>query len=106
MPSDAAQMMMYDANKKSTGLAYLFWFFFGSFGVHRFYAGRRASAAVMLILTIFCIITMIIGIGLVWFITVAPWLIVDAFLIPGMIRSHNTSLASRMGFAPGVYVPG
>jgi hypothetical protein len=77
----------------------------GAFDLRSQYAQRRRSDD-----DVRCqqevIITMIIGIGLVWFITVAPWLIVDAFLIPGMIRSHNTSLASRMGFAPGVYVPG
>ena len=37
--------MLYHANAKSTGIAYLLWFFLGGLGVHRFYLGRGGSAA-------------------------------------------------------------
>lgn len=58
---------------RSMGLAYLLWFFVGIFGAHRFYCGRVFS-------------------GLLWLFTGGlagiGWL-VDAFLIPGMVRQAN-----------------
>ncbi|RYC10049.1 TM2 domain-containing protein [Ciceribacter ferrooxidans] len=35
---------------KSLGVAYLLWFFLGSFGAHRFYLGRPLSAILILVL--------------------------------------------------------
>lgn len=35
---------VYEAGRKSMGVAYLLWFFLGTFGVHRFYLRRRTSA--------------------------------------------------------------
>jgi len=37
---------------KSIRVAYLFWFFVGGFGGHRFYLGRTLSGAGMLALTV------------------------------------------------------
>ncbi|EFA83585.1 TM2 domain-containing protein [Heterostelium album PN500] len=64
---------------KSTGLTYLLWFFFGVFGVHRFYLQRYVSGFIYLFtLGIF-------GIG---------WL-VDLFLIPSMVRHFNNHYFSE-----------
>jgi TM2 domain-containing membrane protein YozV len=91
------RQMHFEANKKSLGVAYLLWFFFGGFGGHRFYAGRTQSAVIMLgtviathvlALTVsaaFYMVGLIIGI----------WILADAFLIPGMIREHNNELIGR-----------
>eukprot|EP01132_Coremiostelium_polycephalum_P007381 gene7381-9066_t len=58
---------------KSTGVAYLLWFFFGIFGAHRFYLHRHLSGFIYLFtLGVF-------GIG--WF--------VDLFLIPSLVRHYN-----------------
>jgi TM2 domain-containing membrane protein YozV len=88
------RQMHFEANKKSMGVAYLLWFFFGGFGGHRFYAGRTQSAVIMLasviathvlaltISSAFYMVGLIIGI----------WMLADAFLIPGMIREHNNEL--------------
>jgi DNA-directed RNA polymerase subunit RPC12/RpoP len=58
---------------RSTGIAYLLWFFLGYLGVHRFYCGRVWS-------------------GVLWFLTLGlfgiGW-IIDAFLIPGMVEESN-----------------
>ena len=54
-------------------VAYLLWFFFGLFGVHRFYLGH-IGWGVLYILT-----GGIFGIG--WFI--------DLFLMPGYVRAAN-----------------
>ncbi len=39
----------YQANARSTLLAYLLWFFLGWLGVHRFYLGRVFSGIIMLL---------------------------------------------------------
>ena len=75
--------------KKSIGLAYLFWFLLGGFGLHRFYLGRPLSGAGMLGL-------MIVGVALSFQPLLAmfsfvpggvlfAWWLLDAFLIPKMV---------------------
>src|SRR4051812_11427260 len=94
---DAQAMMMFDSRKKSVAVAYVIWLFFSGFGAHRFYAGRSRSGLAMLL-------TYIIG----WVVVlqyfqfyvlgiVGLWVLVDAFLIPGMIREYNTRLATELG---------
>ncbi len=63
-------------------LAYLFWFFLGIVSAHRFYLGRPLSAVLQ-------ILSYFIAIGLIW-------LLVDAFLIPGMARDKRDVLRQRM----------
>lgn len=72
-------------NKKSGLLAYFFWFFFGFFGIHRFYLGKWASGLVQLFVTLF------IG-WLTFFIVPTIWYLLDAFLIPGMLRQDQDYL--------------
>jgi TM2 domain-containing membrane protein YozV len=94
--ADARTMMAYDVAKKSAVVAYVLWWFLGPFGGHRFYLGKTGSAAAMLIITLVSIplVLVLIGILTIW-ITVI-WALVDAFLIPGMIREHNARLASSL----------
>ena len=63
-------------------LAYLFWFFLGIVSAHRFYLGRPGSA-VLQILTYFIVIGFI-------------WLLIDIFLIPGLVRDKRDKLRQRM----------
>lgn len=89
--------MLYDAQKKSLFVAYLFWFFFSSLGAHRFYLKRTRSAVIMLCLTILGVLTSFLGVGALLLGVVAIWSLVDAFLIPGMARAYNTKLAYDLG---------
>jgi len=75
--------------KKSTGVAYLLWFFLGGFGGHRFYLGKTGSAVLMLILFILGWVTLVVYIGAILLIAVGIWLLVDAFLIPGIITADS-----------------
>lgn len=59
-------------------VAYLLWFFLGWFSAHRFYLGRPGTAILQ-------ILSYLILIGVLW------WLI-DAFLIPGMVRDKNNRI--------------
>lgn len=94
--SDAAKMMQYDANKKSVGIAYLLWFFLGMFGAHRFYLGRTTSAVIILVLTIVSIFLTFVGIGLITILIPSIWVLIDIFLIPGMVRQYNNQLISLL----------
>jgi hypothetical protein len=75
-PSIMARAAAPEAVKpKSTGLAYLVWLLLGLVGGHRYYLGRPKTAFLMTIT--------FGGVGL--------WWLIDAFLIPGMIRQRNLS---------------
>lgn len=66
----------------STAVAFLLWFFLGLFSAHRFYLGRTGSAIVQ-ILSYFILIGFI-------------WLLIDGFLIPGMLRQKRDELRQRL----------
>ena len=97
--SDVNKMMQYDANKKSVGVSYVLWFFFGMLGAHRFYLSQTGTGVAILLLTIFSILLSFIGIGLVMIWVPIIWVFIDIFLIPGMARKYNTDLASQIGVA-------
>ncbi len=98
--SDAQTMMLYDANKKSAGLAYVLWFFLGMFGAHRFYLGHMGTGAAILILTVASILLSVVAVGLLLMLIPALWVLVDALLIPGMVRGHNNNLAANLAGRP------
>ena len=83
-------------DKKSTGVAYLLWFFLGGFGAHRFYLGTTGSAVIQLILFIGGWLTLIVYIGAILLIALGIWLIVDAFLIPGIVEQHTNETRTRI----------
>ena len=92
----ALAQMMYQANAKSVGVAYLLWFFLGGFGGHRFYAGKTGSAVAMLVLMLIGVVTAAAIVGFFLIGIVGLWALIDAFLIPGWIRSYNSDLALKM----------
>ena len=75
--------------RKETSVAYLLWFFLGEFGAHRFYLGKSGSAIAMLLIVLISIPLAFVFVGYFGFFTVFVWWVVDAFLIPGWIRTHN-----------------
>jgi TM2 domain-containing membrane protein YozV len=91
------RLMQYDAAKKSTGVAYVLWFFLGGLGVHRFYLDRSGSGIVMAIISVLSWLTVFIGIGVIGLTVIGVWWLVDAFLIPGIIVRANQDLANRLG---------
>jgi len=88
MERSVHQQMVFEANRKSVGVAYLLWFFLGFFGVHRFYAGKTGTGITQLVLAL-----SIIG----WLVLV-PWLLVDLILIPGMIGEKNLETINTLTF--------
>ena len=72
-------------DKKSTTTAYLLWLFLGGLGAHRFYLGKPFSAIILLLCTLF----------ISWWTLFLPtglFLLIDLFLIPGMVRQHTEKL--------------
>jgi TM2 domain-containing membrane protein YozV len=66
----------------SVVVAYLFWFFLWFVSAHRFYLGRKTSA-VLQILSYFVVIGFI-------------WVLIDIFLIPGMVRDRQQQIRDRL----------
>lgn len=66
----------------STAVAYLLWVFLGLVSAHRFYLGR-AGTAILQILTYFILVGFL-------------WLLIDGFVIPGMIREKKDQIRQRM----------
>ena len=93
---ETQKMMRYEANKKSTGIAYLLLILFGGLGVHRFYLGKSGSGVVMLLLTLLGIVLSFAGIGFVLIAIVLLWMFFDLFLIPGMTREYNNKLVDML----------
>jgi TM2 domain-containing membrane protein YozV len=98
--SDLEKQFVYDANRKSVGVAYLLWFFLGGFGAHRLYLGHIVSGVIQLALFVLGWMTVWIIIGAVPLAVVGIWWVVDAFLIPGMARDHNMELAGALTAGP------
>lgn len=86
MGNDLQKHMTIEKHRKSTGVAYLLWLLLGWFGVHRIYSGKTGTGIAMLILAM-------TGVGLVVGI---PWWLVDAFLIPGMVRERNLEVVQMV----------
>lgn len=96
LSADAQALMTFESHKKSTGIAFVFWFFLGGAGGHRFYLGRSGSAVTQLLLSIFGWLTIWVGIGFFLLVPLAIWLLIDAFLISGMVGEHNNALMGRL----------
>jgi len=89
--------------RKSVGIAYLLWFFFGSLGIHKFYLGDTKKGLLYLVLGIFGWISIFTGglaalggsdgggffaiIGMICIVVLGIMLLIDLFTIPGQIRS-------------------
>nr|WP_137676255.1 TM2 domain-containing protein [Parerythrobacter lutipelagi] len=96
MDDNTRTQMMFQAQKKSTGAAYVLWFFLGGFGAHRFYLGQTGTAIAQLLL----LLLGWIPVGLGW-IALGVWWLIDAFLIPGIIEREDMATIQRLGGNPG-----
>ena len=91
------------ANQKSTGVAFVLWFLFGTLGGHRFYL-NRPHAAVMLILWILSAPLAFVVVGFFLWGGLLIWALVDAFSIQKWVQEYNTGLMSG-GMLPAAAAP-
>lgn len=89
--SDTAAILRYEANKKSTGAAYLLFFLLGGLGAHRFYLGKLGTGLLVLVLTFLSLAGLPPAM-----IILAIILIFDLFMIPSMTRAWNSRLAEEV----------
>ena len=96
--SDSTNMMIYDASKKSTAVAYIFLLLLGWVGAHRFYLKLNGTAATILIFTILGFVFAIVdpGIAMTCIVVVWIWCIVDLFRTAGLVRAYNYELIQRL----------
>jgi TM2 domain-containing membrane protein YozV len=92
--NDTKAILQYQANAKSVGLAFAFWFFFGMVGAHRFYSGKPGSGGVQLLLTLVSIPLCLVLVGFLTFFANAMWVFLDVFFISGWVREYNSKLAN------------
>lgn len=81
--------------------AYAWWLVLGIFGAHRLYLGRPISGAVFPGLWI-CLVIVVSNnvptpVGELILFSIIIWTIVDAFLIPGMVRAYNNRPIDTVG---------
>jgi TM2 domain-containing membrane protein YozV len=90
MALSTAQLSLIEQRVSNDGpsapVAYLLWFFFGLLGGHRFYLGRVGSGVVQALLSI-----TVFGL----FIS-APWVLIDLFLINGMMLERRDQIRHRL----------
>jgi TM2 domain-containing membrane protein YozV len=89
------------ATQKNTTVAYLLWFFLGGFGAHRMYCDRMKSGLGMLGLFVAsCVLTLVV-VGVVGFIALTAWWVVDAFHIGKWINGQpDTDVAGLIDELP------
>lgn len=100
MTLDTQQQMLIEQrisnDAKSPLLAYLLWIFLGGLGIHRFYLGKSGSGLAMLALAIIGAVTLPIGVGLFLLAALGIWMLVDLFLIPGMVNQQRNQLRESL----------
>lgn len=81
---------------KKAFMAYLLLFFLWGFGVHRIYLGFWMSGLLMMCLWSLGWVLMFVLIGWPILILVSLWVVMDIFLIPGMVRKQNDRLRREL----------
>jgi TM2 domain-containing membrane protein YozV len=89
-----------DGRKQTLLAAYLLWAAMGLFGAHRIYCGRIMSGLAQFALSA-CLLLLGLAIEFYVIIPAALWVLADAFLIPGWVRSEEAQGAAQPGPATG-----
>jgi TM2 domain-containing membrane protein YozV len=84
---------------RSTGAAYLWWFFLGWWGAHQFYLGKPWRGAAYLVFGLLAMPTLFGGPGLflVFFLVLMAMLLWDLFTMPAQARRANAKLIHEYG---------
>ncbi|KPP85615.1 MAG: putative membrane protein [Rhodobacteraceae bacterium HLUCCO07] len=89
--ADTKALLTYQSRSKSTGLAYVLWFFMGAIGIHRFYLGSGGIGILVLLCTLS-------GVFLLFpLIVTACVLIYDLFTLPSQVSAHNQKILTEIG---------
>lgn len=89
-----AAQMAYDNEKKNPVIAWVLWFFLGGFGGHRFYLGHTGMGIALLATNLVIAGLSVITLGLLSFLYIGMfiWIIIEAFLLNGLIKGENAKI--------------
>ena len=82
--------------RKSIGIAYLWYFFFGAIGAHKFYMGRPIAAIIYILLSLTGWFTVGFIIGFLPLSLLAVLLFADLFLIPSQLRMEENRISREL----------
>ena len=88
-------LMRFEGEKKSAGVALLLCWLIGMFGVHRFYLGRP-HAVTMLIISLVSIPLCLIFVGFVGLFAMLIWWVCDLFQVPRWAKEYNAASLARI----------
>src|SRR5438128_4060757 len=91
-------LLQFEAERKSAGIAFTLCWIFGIFGGHRFYLGR-SHAVTMLVITIVSIPLCLIFVGFAGLLATGVWMVVDLFAVAVWVRADNKVVLSRIASA-------
>jgi len=98
--SDAARLaLVFEGDRKSIGAADGIWFFLEFLGIHRFYLGRTGSGVGLLLLFIVGLFLLPVGIGVLLWLALGVWWLIDVASIPGIVGYHDVVLLDRLSGA-------
>ena len=85
--------------KKSAGIAYLLWFFFGGFGGHNYYVGKTGLGLMQLVGYLFAwaaFLSGIVPLAFLLFAALSISLVIDLCFIPARINAQTERLRERL----------
>lgn len=97
MDSNSKNMIMYEANKKSVGAAYLLLIFSEMLSAHRYYIEKSGSATVILFCTTFGWAFLFAGLplGAVVILISGIWVLTDIFTLGNQVKEYNLALVKK-----------
>lgn len=87
--------LLYEASRRSAGVAYVLLFSLGALGAHRFYLVRKTSGLALICVTLVGLIGLAnesAPVAYVSLFVLLTWLAIDIWMLPGMVRSYNLEL--------------
>jgi len=91
-----AEMIRFEGQKKSAGLAFVLCWLLGNFGAHRFYLKKPHAVTKLVIMLVSIPCVFLFCIGYIGILAMTIWSIVDLFSISGWVKEYNTALLTKI----------
>jgi TM2 domain-containing membrane protein YozV len=93
-------LIRFENEKKSAGLAFVLCWVLGIWGAHRFYM-KKPHAVTKLVCTLVSIPLCFILVGFLWIIANLIWTFIDLFYISSWVKEYNTALLTKIQSGQG-----